>query len=166
MLLYNLQDSTIFALRISVKEHEQEIESLKKTIRQQHQSFQQSADLVAALKDGLLLQHKLKDQLAMELSATSHQSFTTAIRCLEVLGKGRRGEGPNWALTYHRNTIPTMKKEERTSCTGPLQRSSTISTWIGNTWEAHHSYLFLNSHLFPKWVYWPFLGLERKGKSV
>lgn len=82
--IFDVQDSTIFALRISVKEHEQEIERLKNTIRQQHQAFQQSSELVAALKDGLLLEHKLKDQLAVELSAISAPSFATSIRCLEV----------------------------------------------------------------------------------
>lgn len=82
--MYYLQDSTIFALRMSVKENDKEIDRLKNTIKLQHQSFQQSAEVVKALKNGLLLQHKSREQLGLDYSTQSTPDLAASIKSLEV----------------------------------------------------------------------------------
>ena len=69
---------------MSVKENDQEIERLKTTIKLQHQSCQQSAEVVKTLKNGLLLQHKTKEHFGMDCSARSAPNLAASIKSLEV----------------------------------------------------------------------------------
>ena len=80
-----MQDSTIFALRMSIKENNEEIERLKNTIKLQHQSFQQSAEVVKALKNGLLMQREMKEQFGVDnYSANCSSTIAASLKSLEV----------------------------------------------------------------------------------
>lgn len=70
---------------MSMKENRQEIVHLRNTLVLQSRSCQQSSELVQTLKDGLLIQHKMKEQLTMEISPNSTYNLAISMKCLEVL---------------------------------------------------------------------------------
>lgn len=63
---------------MSTKEHDQEISRLKSTLKLQYRLFQQSAEIVRALKNGLHLQYRMKEQESFS------QSLKASLKSLEV----------------------------------------------------------------------------------
>ena len=69
---------------MSMKESDEEIKQLRNTIKLQQQSFQQSAEVVKTLKNGLLLQHKMKEHFRMDHTAVSVPNLAASLKCVEV----------------------------------------------------------------------------------
>lgn len=82
-----IQDSTIFALRMSMKEHEREINKLKSTLKLQQRSFKQSDEVVRALKEGLLHQEIWRQLSSNNTSHNNaaHVAFLEVSCCSELL---------------------------------------------------------------------------------
>ena len=70
---------------MSMKENDEEMKQLRNTIKLQQQSFQQSAEVVKTLKNGLLLQHKMQEHFRMDLTAMSVPNLAASLKCIEVL---------------------------------------------------------------------------------
>lgn len=70
------------ALRLSVKQHEQEISRLRNTLKFQQKSFKQVTEIVTALEKALFLKDKLKEYV--KAGKTSSNNVAASVSFFEV----------------------------------------------------------------------------------